>query len=71
LVLVNTSDQSVSSFALSLDGSQLAEGAYKLTPLMGTSTLSEVNVGPGGSVETFKPVEALQPYETIILALNK
>jgi hypothetical protein len=56
---------------LALEKSSLAEGRKQITPLMGSSTMKELKVGTSGGFANFKPVDVLQPYETIILQLGK
>ncbi len=69
LVLVNLTKAAVSDYALSLDTTALAEGAYQLESLLGEMNAGSLSVA-GGTFSNFKPVGTLAAYSTYIFKLN-
>jgi alpha-amylase len=70
LTLINMSGAPVSEYGLSLGESSMTEGVFQITPLLGSSTINELKTNSDGGFDEFKPVDELQPYETIILQLK-
>ncbi len=70
LVLVNLSENPVSSYALSAAQSSLAEGSYTPYPILGAGELSPLTVAASGSFSQYIPLPQIPPYATIILQLQ-
>ncbi len=71
LVLVNLTKNPIADYALTLDQSALAPGAYTAAPLMGSGPFAGLTVADGGGFKDYKPAMSLPAYGTIVIQLQK
>ncbi|MEK7757037.1 MAG: alpha-amylase family glycosyl hydrolase [Planctomycetota bacterium] len=71
LVLVNLTQDPIADYALTLDQSALASGAYAAASLMGSGPFAGLTVADGGGFKDYKPAMSLPAYGTIVIQLQK
>jgi glycosidase len=70
LVLVNLSGSPVSSYALSVAQSSLAEGTCTPYPILGEGEFAPLTADASGGFSQYVPLPEIPPYATIILQLQ-
>ncbi|MBA3875120.1 MAG: alpha-glucosidase C-terminal domain-containing protein, partial [Anaerolineae bacterium] len=69
LVVINLSDNPVSSYTLSVTKSSLT-GDLKGDVLFGNGTVIAPQLGDGGAINDYTPLATLEPYSTTIIQLQ-
>jgi glycosidase len=70
LVVINLSKEPVEDFALSWQGSGLADGNYRLSSIFGSSGLESVQL-LGANATAVHPLQRLEPFQVVYFGIDK
>jgi alpha-amylase len=70
LVVLNFSDAEQSGCTLSVDGSPLASGSYDVTDVLSGQAGAALDIGTGGSIDDYVPLDSIDGRGTAILQLS-
>ncbi len=70
LVMLNFADAEQAGCALAVDGSALAPGSYGVTDVLSGAAGAPLEIGSGGSLDDYVPIDTIGARGTVILQLS-